>query len=386
MAHLGPSKRPSLKDERLKSRIMQEAKQNLDVLTGIRFYAALHVVLYHNLYLLGDISNSIPMAIKHFIYKGESAVSFFFILSGFILTHVYGSKVITIKQSKTFFLARIAKLYPLYILAMAMDIPRVFKMFMEKYGYSVGLLKFFISAVASLVMLQSWIPNLTPVWNSPAWSLSCEIFFYFSFIFIIPFMFRIKRIELWAMGFYLIPVILFFSLKYGLHVNLDQPFLRVLWRSLPLLRLFEFMIGILSYRLITNENWKQRDFFKRFRSTIFWSCIFISILLTILLKDWNIQVQYHLFYTPLFTLIIMSSYFGAIAFEQFFTSKLILLLGGASYALYIIHQPFKYYFELFYTPSPQLFALYLLALIIASIFLFKFFERPLQKAINKYFS
>jgi len=74
-------------------------KSQISILTGIRFFAAFHVVLYHNLFLFGEEAiESIPSLIYSFIQKGEAAVSFFFILSGFILTYVYRDKLKTPKE------------------------------------------------------------------------------------------------------------------------------------------------------------------------------------------------------------------------------------------------------------------------------------------------
>ena len=97
--------------------------RQLKILTGFRFFAALHVVCFHNFYLFGELQNLLPRFWYIFVQTGESAVSFFFILSGFILTHVYKEKISTKNEKVTYFIARIAKLYPLYLLGLLLDAP-----------------------------------------------------------------------------------------------------------------------------------------------------------------------------------------------------------------------------------------------------------------------
>lgn len=83
-------------------------------LTALRGLAALYIISLHHFGALG-----IPIP----IYKGHLAVDFFFLLSGFILMHVYGATLLqtpTWHSYKHFFLLRLARIYPAHILSMAM--------------------------------------------------------------------------------------------------------------------------------------------------------------------------------------------------------------------------------------------------------------------------
>jgi peptidoglycan/LPS O-acetylase OafA/YrhL len=76
------------------------------------------VVLYH--YIAIYFSQLNPSNYTHFVEKGYLAVDLFFMLSGFVLTHVYRrafSEGIT-KHYRQFLLVRVARLYPLHIMVL----------------------------------------------------------------------------------------------------------------------------------------------------------------------------------------------------------------------------------------------------------------------------
>ena len=60
---------------------MQKARE-IKELTGIRFFAAFHVLFFHNFYIAGSsVIESTPKFMKSIFSFGDSAVAFFFILS-----------------------------------------------------------------------------------------------------------------------------------------------------------------------------------------------------------------------------------------------------------------------------------------------------------------
>ena len=62
---------------------MKQTNQKLDVFTSLRFFAAVMIVVYHSNGLFGFSKDRIP------ILEWCQGVSFFFVLSGFILAYVY---------------------------------------------------------------------------------------------------------------------------------------------------------------------------------------------------------------------------------------------------------------------------------------------------------
>src|SRR5690349_22902467 len=88
--------------------------KDIKSLTGVRFFAALWVVLLHSESDLELISIITPL--KGILGLGYLAVPMFFILSGFILSHTYFSRY-TLKDHAHFVYRRFARLWPVHLAA-----------------------------------------------------------------------------------------------------------------------------------------------------------------------------------------------------------------------------------------------------------------------------
>src|SRR5690348_9842412 len=98
------------------------AQGHLNALTGLRFFAAFYVVIFHfGKYHLA----SAPHWLFNIGRSGYIAVGLFFVLSGFVLTYTYlgGAAPWTRLDKRTFWVARLARIYPLYVLSLAMAVP-----------------------------------------------------------------------------------------------------------------------------------------------------------------------------------------------------------------------------------------------------------------------
>ena len=144
----------------------------LDQLTFTRYLAALTVVFFH----FGQEAFPANNAwLKPIMTAGPIAVSYFFVLSGFIMAVAYYAPLQT-KPNASFnkwkyWLARLARIYPVYLLALLLMIAASFR------GEGSDPL----TVALSLSMLQAWVPGYAMTLNSPGWSLSVELFFYLSF-------------------------------------------------------------------------------------------------------------------------------------------------------------------------------------------------------------
>jgi peptidoglycan/LPS O-acetylase OafA/YrhL len=152
------------------------ARPPLPILTSLRFFAAAEVVVYHysaDLSIPTDFFSGLAAG-------GYEAVTFFFVLSGFILTYVYTSarerdSFINVSTSE-FWKARIARISPAYFLGLLLLLP--------SFVYSALIAKilpielFILGLLLVPVFLQAWWPPAALLWNIPAWSLSIECFFY----------------------------------------------------------------------------------------------------------------------------------------------------------------------------------------------------------------
>jgi peptidoglycan/LPS O-acetylase OafA/YrhL len=144
----------------------------VSALTGLRVIAAYFVVLYH---YGSSFANSVgvPHPIGKILSNGYLGVSFFFVLSGFILAYTYRNPLTTWSAKKAFFLARLARIYPVYIVALLASF-----FIGSQYVEPIS-----IGAIPQFALLQSWVPYSASVqyWNTPGWTLSVEALFYVSF-------------------------------------------------------------------------------------------------------------------------------------------------------------------------------------------------------------
>lgn len=227
--------RQEMTDDSACVEVGEQGKQrtHLGALAGLRFFAALAVLIGH-LMSDPDGDGAGRFGLPHYpIMLGGAAVSFFFVLSGFILTYVYKDKL-NRKNLLRFYFKRWARIWPLHLTCMIIAI----------YAFSVSIdsqPKFW----TNLTLLHSWIPQSDWVFsfNGVSWSISTEMFFYFMFPFFLfggQKSFWIKYLALW---------VIVLGAVAGMQVLGNNPdfanydFERVAQAN-PLLRLPEFCTGM----------------------------------------------------------------------------------------------------------------------------------------------
>ncbi len=148
--------------------------QNLKALTALRFFAAMWVVIF-------DFWPALGRPMPAFIAKGYLGVELFFVLSGFILSHVYLGAVGERRFSYPGFLwARLARVYPVHLATLALMGAMVGAAILV--GLPAGdKVLVWSSLPAQLTLTQAW--GLAPLggWNHPSWSISAEWFAYLAF-------------------------------------------------------------------------------------------------------------------------------------------------------------------------------------------------------------
>jgi peptidoglycan/LPS O-acetylase OafA/YrhL len=150
--------------------------QNIAALTGVRFIAAMWVALFHLREELTNLAPPLAGPLSLFDH-GHHAVPFFFILSGFILSHAYFPRY-QLAQHAHFVFLRLARLWPVHLVMLSL---------MVAYHAATTRLVFhsqpaYSTLPAEIGMIRCWFDkNL--IWNYPAWSIHAE---WFAYIFIFP--------------------------------------------------------------------------------------------------------------------------------------------------------------------------------------------------------
>lgn len=134
-------------------------------LTGLRFIFALMIFMHH--FSMGER--------VIFSEGGVLAVCFFFILSGFVLAYSYQERLVAQEiTSRSFYVGRLSKLYPLHILCFLVAAVLIIKTISWKH---------LLVAPVNLALLQSWIPvkGVYFSYNAVSWFSSDMLFFYLIF-------------------------------------------------------------------------------------------------------------------------------------------------------------------------------------------------------------
>lgn len=158
----------------LAGRRLTAHRPTLPALTGIRFFAAMAVVLYHSKF--PDLLRSHGLrSAGNLIANGNASVALFFVLSGFILAYTYQGQIETAAGKRRFWEARFARIWPLYAFSLLCS---------SLANHTTPSLA---RALATLCMVQAWNPlnpNMAGTWNFVCWTLSTEALFYAVFPFL----------------------------------------------------------------------------------------------------------------------------------------------------------------------------------------------------------
>ena len=354
------------------------AKAPLQVLTGLRFVAASVVVANH----FWPISTS-PHYGPFFLRGAVTAVTFFFVLSGFILTYVYADTLDNLpilSGAKTFWHARFARIAPVYYLSLLISLPPIL------YAVFVSRVSTFnASVILTPLFLQAWWPNVSTSWNAPAWSLSAECFFYLIFPFLIRFIKKIPDSALLLSTYILVSVTALIVPPSMIPERFLNPSL--FWMHFraffPLLHLPSFLFGVAVARAYSHY---RKEPLKH-AAALFWLAAAALPLLLGLRGILPAALSSNLTIVPLSgALIWLGSQLDGR--KMLLSTPLMLLLGEASYALYILHVPLLWWWKWLMTKCaltawqsiPSAISLFILVNMIAAI-TFIWFETPVRRKI-----
>ena len=311
----------------------------LNALSGMRFFLVMGIAIGH---FVGVYLDDFPGWVGKVATSYYFCTSTFFVLSGFVLAYVYfdGRRGIRIPDGR-FWVARLSKIYPLHLIFVLLLTPAFLKHGQQAaiaQGLQPGGLLLPAMYLSQVFALDAWNPFIVSV-NLPAWSVSALCFFYLVFP---AFCRRIKsaplsRLYTWALllwaAYLVCPAV------YTL-LDLDKSPHAVVYNGLlhhnPLLRLPEFLIGVLAARIfmVHRENGVEA----------FYDRIPPSVAVAVALLAWTVLpgfVPHALLHNGLFLpvqlLLILALAGGRDTVTRFFSHPVPVRLGNASLTIFISH-------------------------------------------------
>ena len=347
----------------------------LDALRGI---AALLIVVYH----LPPSLSPLPLKTTYL------AVDFFFCLSGFVIAFSYEKRLADSLSFKDFFVARMIRLYPVYLLGVSLGL----------IGLLTGIRHFFTPALGMhllvLVLLQlAMLPNLH-IWRSTylfpldslAWSLFYELIANFAFAWLVRVRFASSRflavaallcgasLVHWSLGGHTLDTgwgIRWFHIYLGL--------LRVI---------FSFSMGVLAFHLFRRAGRLKLTQAAQGTLAVAITLIFVSALLAPLafLQTAKFQI---LTVTLLFPTCV---YLGSLITTPSAWTGVCVFLGEISYPVYLLQNAFsnlltRNHIYTFAMHHPRFAVGNLLCMVTITAYLAaKYYDAPLRKRLTRYYN
>lgn len=309
----------------------KEPPGRIDALTGLRCYAALMVVFFHislNRFFMQE-APAVEQAQYLLSNAGWFGVTFFFVLSGFVLTWSQ-------RPGDTplgFLWRRIAKIAPNHVVTFGLAFAVAGLAGAEPW-----------EALSNLLLLHAWVPRDTAFFsiNHPSWSLSAELFFYACFPLLIGPIMRIQTRNLQPLALLVLIVVLGLPLLAAMlpegatfgENHAQSPLygssIPQVWAvyALPPVRLLEFVLGMIVARMVRSQSLPQIP--------LGWGLLAVplgyaaSFGVPVL---WQMSAIYVL---PVLLLIVAAAQSARPL--ALLASPLAVRLGEISFALYMVHE------------------------------------------------
>jgi peptidoglycan/LPS O-acetylase OafA/YrhL len=346
--------------------------QNLKPLTAMRFFAAMWVVAFH-------FTPSLGLGMPALVAKGYLGVELFFVLSGFILSHVYMQSFGERRfRYPDFLWARLARIYPVHLATLA-GLGLVVAA-AAAAGVNAGdKVLAWSSLPAHLTLTQAWGLGLAGGWNHPSWSISAEWFAYLTFP-AFAFVIWPLRARPW------IAILLAVTLVIGLNIGFQQvagfPLTQatIAWGALRIVPCFA--LGFAVWLL-----WRS-DVIRSPRiavAGVLGSVAAVAACAFVGAPDW--------LSVCLFGALILSLGSLASTGSRLLTAPLWVYLGEVSFAVYMVCIPWQLVFEhgakrLLGLPGetlpPLLWAVLFVGVVPAAMVVHHLVERPAREAMRRH--
>lgn len=347
----------------------------LESLTFLRFLAAIIVVVFHygrNIEGVRDLPS--------IFYAGPQMVTFFFVLSGFVMAMAHYGKDFS---AKVFYIKRLSRIAPLYLLALALY-----------FVFSSALVSEHERQVLfHLLFVQSWLPPHALSLNGPAWSLSVEAFFYVIF----PLVFMAFK----GGGRSLIIAAIAWALTQAVQVNLFEAGFYKGFPSISHSLTYYFPpVHVSSFLL----GYAGGSWFLENQGKVIWHKKESIVLPVAGLISIGLVMQYASlighklgitlpvaasFLSPFFLVLILCFACSHNFITVILSKRPARILGDASFGIYILQKPLYIFYMKNISPAlgiPKLasFLAFVAFLILVAIIVYLIFERPVNQFVRRY--
>lgn len=296
---------------------MTATRADLPSLTGMRWAAAFLVFCLHIVVTSMLAPASAGSKVASLLFgAGEIGVSFFFVLSGFVL--MWSAR--PGDSPLRFWRRRLARVYPVHVVTALLAV-----LLAATLGQLAGPDNFYGvpslgSFLANLFLVHSWIPGQQQSLNTVSWTLACEAFFYLTF----PLWGGIaRRVRTWgAVVLTLVSVVLVVA------PAMVQPQLQWI-QAFPAARIGEFALGVALARLVALGSWRGP------RLDI---ALGIMLLSYFLVPVWPGEYGYSVATIVGIGVLIPAAALADLREDpSFWRSRRMVRLGELSFAFYMVH-------------------------------------------------
>ncbi len=369
------------------------SRPRLPALTSLRFFAAFLIVFHHINGIIFPYSKTLHR------WNLQEGVTFFFVLSGVILTYVYPE--LRAGARLRFLWAHIARIWPAHLFALALLLYLIYWQSLAGHHRPWVF-------VANIFLLQAWFPyyHVFFSFNAVSWTISVEMLFYVLFPFLVWKLAQTWHVKLIA-AFGLMALMCYLASARGLpyfsaaHGVISQTALTTIN---PLSRVFQFVFGMMV--ALAWRNYGHRFTLGRISTTV-------AEVLAVALCTWtvyhaNVPAAWHagvnstlsfgqllwlrqgaFDYVPFGILIfLLATERGLISLLLSFSP--LVVLGEISYSMYLLHQVVLRWYVLrmqAFTLVPHVLILpFYLALVLALSYVsFAFIETPARYGLTRLF-
>jgi peptidoglycan/LPS O-acetylase OafA/YrhL len=363
------------------------SRKNLPALTSLRFVAAAMIVVGHASEQFGSLGLArFPL---------NQGVSFFFVLSGFILYYNYPDFRHPDQVSR-FIVARLARIWPGHVMCLFLFfcfLPR--DLWYIPYPFPT----LWTLLVLNVMLVQSWIPFKQVVLslNGVAWSISVEMFFYLMF----PLLVFYRRYWHWHFmaNVFLIILTIVLLVQNELPIETGAQGLTALGLiyTNPIVRILEFQAGILTARVFLAS--RKLHLRMPTAALIEIAAVFVILLTLYFVPVMAERLMPHSGYSaalgfwlinegafPAFAVLIFVIARQDGPLTKFLSLPFMIFLGEVSFAIYLLHQiilrGWTIRFGAFIAlPTALQYALFWIVLITAAASMHMLIERPARKIL-----